>query len=246
MTKTNSKEIISNIKNEIEPMLGELKGQDPETVYQTLKGIVTKYIPAEKWNKLSEESVIIKGVLPEENPAEPWNKKNAGIVNGNLESSLRSLATDISQGKDKSQGNSKRLKFTVPINKAELASLRNQPKNTAIEYIKNKVIAAVQTAGYDINELNKGQTGVNFKNQGSRSASIKTTGHTLLEAVSEIIYASAISSRDMNAEAVKSATEQSLKTGSNTGMQAGNMIDDMVNSGDSELEQNEQGFTYSG
>lgn len=246
MTKTDSKEIISNIKNEIQPMLGELKGQDPEVVYQTLKDVITKYIPAEEWNKLSEESVIIKAILPEENPAEPWNKKSGGVVKQNLEGSLRSLSNDVSQGKTQSTETSKRLKFTIPINRGELATLRNQDKNTAIEYIKNKVISAVQTAGYDISELNKGQNGVNFKNQGSRTATIKTTGHTLLESISEIIYASAISSRDMNAEAVKSATEQSLKTGSNTGMQAGNMIDDMVNSGDNELEQNEQGFTYSG
>lgn len=235
--------IVSNIQKDIEPQLHELKGQDPESIYQVLKDTMNKHIPEKEWENLSEKSTIIKIVMPEENEAEPWNKKDGGVVKENLDDALRSTANDISKGKIKSQDgeSSKRIKFTVPFGPGELESLRGQGES-AKNYIREKIKSAAASAQIDLSDLDRGQKGVNFKNFGSRAASIKTTGHTLLEALTEIIYVCV--SQEMNPDQVKGACEQNMGTASNTGMQAGNMIDDMINGTGDEVERNQEGFTF--
>ncbi len=242
MAENTSKDTVKNIKEDIN--LQELKGQDPEAVYQVLKSAVSKHIPEKEWKKLSENSTIVKVVMPEENDAEPWNKKNGGIVKESLDDALRATANEISQGKDKSQegGSSKRIKFTVPFGPGELESLKGQGES-AKNYIREKIKSAVRQANIDLSELDRGQAGVNFKNFGSRTAAIKTTGHTLLEALTEIIYVSV--AQEMNPDQVKGACEQNMGTASNTGMQAGNMIDDMINGTGDEVERTQEGFTFS-
>lgn len=234
---------VSNIKKAIEPNLQELKGQDPEVVYQTLKSAIQEEIPPEKLKDIAENSAIIKVVLPEENEAEPWNKKDGGVIRENFDDALRVAAKKISQGEKEQTGeNSKKLKFTVPFGPGEIESLRNQGES-AKNYIREKIKTAVAAANIDLNELNRGQKGVNFKNFGSRSVSIKTTGHTLIEALTEIIYVSV--AQEMNPDQVKGTCEQNMGTASNTGMQAGNMIDDMINGTGDEVERTQEGFTFS-
>ena len=231
---------IENIKKDIN--LQELKGQDPEIVYQTLKSAVKEEITPEKWDKVAENSTIIKVVMPEENEAEPWNKKDGGVIKENLDDALRAAANKISLGEDKQQNaGSKRIKFTVPFGPGELESLKGQGES-AKNYIREKIKTAAASAQIDLSELDRGQKGVNFKNMGSRSASIKTTGHTLLEALTEIIYVSV--AQEMNPDQVKGACEQNMGTASNTGMQAGNMIDDMINGTGDEVEKTQEGFTF--
>ena len=237
---TKNESTIENIKKDLN--LQELKGQDPEVVYQTLKNAVKEEITPEKWDKVAENSTIIKVVMPEENEAEPWNKKDGGVVKENLDDALRAAANKIANGEEKGQnGGSKRIKFTVPFGPGELESLRGQGES-AKNYIREKIKSAAASAQIDLSDLDRGQKGVNFKNFGSRAASIKTTGHTLLEALTEIIYVCV--SQEMNPDQVKGACEQNMGTASNTGMQAGNMIDDMINGTGDEVERNQEGFTF--
>ena len=242
MDENTSKDTVKDIKEDIN--LQELENKDPEAVYQVLKSAVSKHIPENEWNQLSKSSTIVKVFMPKENNAEPWNNKNGGIVKESLNDALRATANEISQGKEKSQegGGSKRIKFTVPFGPGEIESLRNQGES-AKNYIREKIKNAVAAANIDLNELNRGQKGVNFKNFGSRSVSIKTTGHTLIEALTEIIYVSV--AQEMNPDQVKGACEQNMGTASNTGMQAGNMIDDMINGTGDEVERTQEGFTFS-
>lgn len=237
-----SKDTISKIKKDFEPVIQTLEGADPEAAYNTLKKVINKHIPEKDWDKISESSTIIKVVMPEENKAEPWNKKAGGVVKENLNDALRSTAKEIAEGKNKENGGSKRLKFTIPFAPGELESLKGQGES-AKNYIRGKIKAAVSQANIDLGELDKAQSSVNFKNCGSRAASIKTTGHTLLEALTEIIYVSV--ANEMNPDQVKGACEQNMGTASNTGMQAGNMIDDMVNGSGDQVEKTQDGFTFS-
>lgn len=240
--KKDPQEIISNIKKDIKPLIKDLEGKDPDLVYQTLKSVINKHIPQNEWDNIANSSTIVKVLMPEENPSEPWNKKNGGAIKGTLDDSLHAAANEIAKGKSKENGGAKQLRFSIPFTYNEKENLKEQGVSSK-NYIREKIKTAVRQANIDPNELDKAQSCVNFKNFGSRSAPIKTTGHNLLEALTEVIYVSI--AKEMNPDQVKNACEQNMGTSNNTGMEAGNMIDDMMNGTGDELEQTQEGFTFS-
>lgn len=242
MDKNESKRIVETIRDEILPKLPELKGQSPETIEALIDNIVSTNTTPEQKDEIMN-SVILTIAMPEQDPEKPWEKPSAGVIKKDGGSRLKTLANDISKGKNSamSKESGKRIKFTVPFGPGELESLKGQGES-AKNYIREKIKTAATSAQIDLSELDRGQKGVNFKNMGSRSASIKTTGHTLLEALTEIIYVSV--AQEMNPDQVKGACEQNMGTASNTGMQAGNMIDDMINGTGDEVEKTQEGFTF--
>ena len=242
MDKNESKRIVETIRNEILPKLPELKGQSPETIEALIDNIVSTNTTPEQKDEIMN-SVILTIAMPEQDPEKPWEKPSAGVIKKDGESRLKTLANDISKGKNSamSKESGKRIRFTVPFAPNELESLgKGEP---AKNYIREKIKSAAAQAQIDLGELDKAQAGINFKNAGTRAASIKTTGRTLIEALTEIIYVSV--AQEMNPDQVKGACEQNMGTASNTGMQAGNMIDDMINGTGDEVERTQEGFTFS-
>ena len=228
--------IIETLKDKINPE--EFKGQDPAVVKTQLEAILKETLKDTfSWKKLVENSTIVQVTAPRENPdpEAPERILKGSIVNKDLDNELDSLAKDLSEGLENNKEGGKKTKFKIPIGPSEIAQVKQlmseNNKEGALSIIEQKVIAGATAAGWEMADLNNPQPNINFKNFGSRSVSINTTGVPFSKALSEIILHGCINEKELNAEGVKDATEQSLGTAPETGMEAGDMISDMINGG---------------
>ncbi len=242
MADTKTNETIENIKKDL-PTPEECFGQDPEVLYETIKDTIEKNIPDIK--ERTDGAIFAQIQMPGKEPDEEGKIQNGGVVMKDLDAAIRTTAKNLSEGISTENENGKKPKFTVPLGRAEAESLRAHTKASAINYIQNKIRDAAFAAGWTEQDLHASQQSVNFKNQGSRGASIKTTGIPIIESLAEIIYTSSVHGKEMNVEGVKDNCEKNLGTKHDTGMQAGNMIDDMIFGGGDDIEKTNEGYTYS-
>lgn len=246
MAKNYRSSVISALDSEISAKADSFKGQDPEVIKTQLKEIfATHGLDNKKWKELVEGSTILQFNAPKKDPEAIGGTIKGAVINKNLDNELDALSKQLSEGLENSK-EGKKDKFKIPLSKGEIQNLRSQDKSQAIEALKAKITEAATAAGWELSELQSPQPNINFKNFGSRSVSINTTGVPFVEALAEVVYNSAVNENELNADNVKSETEQSLGTAPETGMETGDMISDMINGGGpGGLEQNEMGMTYS-
>ena len=237
--------IIEEIERDIYSKADTFKGQDPESIKAQIKEILAAHgIDAKKWRELCETSTIAQVTAPRENPdpEAPNRMLKGSVINKSLENELDSLAKDLSEGLENNKESGKKDKFKIPFGPGDIAQVKQlmseNNKEGALAIIEQRVIAGATAAGWEMSDLNSPQPNINFKNYSKRQVSINTTGVPFSKALSEIILHGCINEKELNAEGVKDATEESLETApEKTGIEAVSMVDGIVNGGPGTLEQ---------
>jgi hypothetical protein len=237
--------IIETLRKEISSHAAEFKGQDPTIIKTQLESILKDVLKDKfSWKQLCETSTIAQVTAPRENPdPEALNRMLKGsVVNKSLDNELDSLAKDLSEGLENNKEGGKKNKFKIPFGPGDIAQVKQlmseNNKEGALAIIEQRVIAGATAAGWELSDLNTPQPNINFKNYSKRQVSINTTGVPFSKALSEIILHGCINEKELNAEGVKDATEESLGTApEKTVTEAVSMVDGIVNGGPGTLEQ---------
>lgn len=196
-----------------------------------------KGLPAEVVKNKMNEALLAEGINVEKlkDKAVIRDITEQGISVTSLTKDFDKLAENISNGGPEAavKGAKKPLKIIVLPSELPKDSQRGG-KAAAISIIRSKIQNAASAAGWSPEDLMKpmGAIDCNFK---SGQGQVKTGGKPYIEAMSEVIYQSAVMRNNFNK--TKEGAEESLGTAAPDYGRTANAIGDMVGpSGDGTLE----------